>query len=251
MYNDFLEEGCFDHATDGKWDRHEESPSRDPTVPSTRPKPDIFVGFRPITILSSSRFDSLGKEFRSTMVPASTEAEDDGIAFPFLIMEAKGPSGKLGASPQLRQVVNNASNALYILWKFFSYAGEEKDFFEYIRVFTMGGTYDRLIIRMHYAVLEENRNDWVTRDYPLRYRYEVLVKPTTEAANCRLLIQNVLVNALAYAESTMRPKIQTAVNKVLDKFDEDRGGVLQSLHVSISSITLWISTPDIVLTVAG
>lgn len=232
MYKDFLEPGNFDHATDRIWEKHEEPPSRDWMVPPTRPKPDIFIGFRVAAILTSSYFDSLGKEFRHMMVPEKPEAGDDGVAFPFLMMEAKGPAGKLGGSPVLRQVVNDASNALFNLWKFFKRAGKEAEFFKYIRVFTVAGSHERMTIRMHYALEEEDQNNWVTEGYPLRYRYEVLMTSSTDAKNCRPLIQNTLTNILKYAENKMLSLIKDSVVNVLNVVNEAKTGRWRSLPVS-------------------
>ena len=232
MYKDFLEEGTFDHATDRKWERHEEPPSRDRMVTPARPKPDIFIGFRVVAILTSSRFNSLGKEYRSKMVPEKTEAGDKGVAFPFLIMEAKGPAAKLGGSPLLRQVVNDASNALYNLWGFFKRAKRETEFFQHIRVFTIGGSHDRMTVRMHYAIKEENQNDWVTHDYPLGYRYEELTNPSTDAEDCRPVIQNTLTNILEYAEMKMLPHIKDSVQRVLEVLDQAKTGRLRNMPVS-------------------
>lgn len=197
----------FDWNSEGQW-----SQPKDTRLPSrldddiSLPKPDLAISF---TLESFT-----GETDDSDPIPPDLKAclSPDGgdRCFPFLFMEVK----KAGADLQDAYMANlhSASQALYNMYNWMVRAGQEQEFIDIVRVFTIVFNAQDMAVRVHRAEALD------TAGRALRFHfdeYKPLARYTKDQA-C-LLIRTILSD---YATPELYPTLKAAFVEITSQEDE-------------------------------
>jgi hypothetical protein len=113
------------------------------------PKPDLAIFFKLGSLLGSNVWAPYPGEISCCLRPDG----GDERCFPFFFMEVKGADGNIESA--FRANLLNASQALYNIFVWMSRAGQEKIFFDNVRIFTMDLSAREIHLRMHRAIRDE------------------------------------------------------------------------------------------------
>ena len=211
LFEHFKKENLFDHTTEVQWSVS--PPPSKTTRRLARPTPDLVVGFKPSCFLSKFQGKDLAG-WKGFMMLEGDRGEDPGRAFPFLIMEVKGPSAKVGNDVLKRQVLNSASCALHSMWRFYEGENNEEDFFNNVRVFSASGHWSVFLIIVHWAT-RADVDSHIREGYPLGFDHKVIYEAPHLGEYSKYAVEGILQNILGYAESRLLPTLRKAVKNKL------------------------------------
>jgi hypothetical protein len=115
----------------------------------TLPKPDLAIFFKLSALTGSSVWAPYPNEISRCLRPDG----GDERCFPFFFMEVKRAADNLESA--FRANLLSASQALYNIFIWMDRAGQQKDFFDHVRIFTMDLNAQEIHLRMHRAVRDE------------------------------------------------------------------------------------------------
>ena len=214
----------LDFSTEATW-RSPHPPTQPVELRRTMtwtPTPDLCVGFRPhqVFVDAADDVDSLPFDFMTYACPEDVYAGDANRAFPFLVLEVKGVVSTALGQEALIQSVNVASHALYNIWRYV-YGNKELEakYFQNVRIFTAGATFNKFWVRMHRAErLPAGSNSTVREDCPLGFRFEDMIELSQESYT-QARVQTILKNVMRWAVKILRPILIEAVRHT---FKQDR-----------------------------
>lgn len=194
----------FDWNTEGQW-----SLPKDNRLPSrtdddiSMPKPDLAVSFTLESFTTSEDgSDPIPKELERCICPDGGDR-----CFPFLFMEVKKAAADL-LDAELANL-HSASQALYNMYTWMVRAGQDKTFFDQVRVFSLVFNAQDLSVRVHRACQQS--------DGTLCFRFDELspLERYTKDSAC-LLIDTILTN---YAKGKLHPALKSAFVEVVKQED--------------------------------
>ena len=224
LFAHFKKESIFDHTCELPWDVAP-PPSRPRARQLARPQPDLVVGFKPSCFLELDSFQKKALAgWEGFMFPEAYKGEDVGRAFPFLIMEAKGPAAESGSRVLKRQTINSASYALHCMWRYYEGEKNDTDYFQNVRVFTAGGQGGLFFLTLHWACKMPVGKTRVREGYPLGFCHKVIFEAARHGKYTKSAVEGILQNVLGYAETRLRPTLQKAVDNKLFRVEAGEEG---------------------------
>ncbi|KAA6408397.1 MAG: hypothetical protein FRX48_08139 [Lasallia pustulata] len=201
----------------------------------TQPKPDLAVCFRRHALVSDTTWYSLPAATRRLASYKSVVEVVTERVFHFCTIEAK--KGKPAISDPIGQCqsLNNASQALHNMFEFFREAGpqHEEGFFTRVRFFSVVGSTEGLMIRIHRATREPadgSGRGWIVEPsngepgYPLRFEFQVFatIEKRDDFTREKVLetFENIL---LGYGENELRLLLRNATEAIVERFRNNPG----------------------------
>ena len=188
----------FDWNTEGQWFQ-----PKDSRVPSTiddkmsSPKPDLAISFSRRSFTGFDISDPIPAELEKCISP-----EGDDRCFPFLFMEVKKAASDLQDAYLAN--LNNASQALFNMYLWMAQAGQMKEFFDEIRVFSLVFNAEDMSVRVHRCAQESDGELFFFFDEvraPARYNRD----------QAWVLVNSILEN---YAAEKLHPTLKNAYETV-------------------------------------
>ena len=209
--------GCLDFNMELQWESPK-PPCKEPKLALSAPKPDACIGFRPTTLVDyREQLDGLGDELLSHMLPEKKHhGQDQGRAFPFLLLEVKGGSAPAAGRDVHLQFLNDASYALYNIWQFMKDSDQLREkYFDKVRVFTAGCNSERFWIRVHRAYQRPPR-DYIQPGYPLGFGFES-VHNVSGAQYTQTYVQTMLSRVMHWGSTQLRDVLRLAVKDAYER----------------------------------
>ncbi|KAI1748248.1 hypothetical protein F4782DRAFT_517850 [Xylaria castorea] len=204
----------FDFNCEGLWSLQGNYPLPSTGGPDdiiTGPKPDLAIFFRFGSLVGADlTYQFIPKELKSCMNPDKHTPR----CFPFIFIEAK--KGFENIEPAVIANMHSASQALFNIYVWMNKANQDDAFFKHVRLFSVSINAEKVIARIHRAVLVDNTDDGPVLEFlyddlnKTQYRY-------TRDEVCTL-IHNILSD---YAELKLLPILKAAVQKVLKDYKQD------------------------------
>lgn len=192
-----------------------------------RPKPDLCVSFRREQLLERSLMAHIPIVTWRLIHFEGMNAGGEHRIFPFLTIEAKKSFTAPDDRTALYQSLNNASQALHILYEFFHEAGSDEIFFEKVRFFSAAAMSTGIKIRIHRAVFIDQKPSEagyqrIVSDYPLAFEYEDFESAVVVADGSgyeRQKVVNTFENIIWGYGSVLFNMLRETARKVAEKFE--------------------------------
>lgn len=150
-------------------------PARTRQTQICQPLPDLAVAFRTPTLIPGGALRNLSPlgGLKGHMCPEGNGKGQKDRAFQFPSVEVKGKRGQKGITEAEFQNLNTASRALHNIYLFMKEAGEERKFFDHVRVFSAVATFAGFDVRVHHPV-SIRKGEHIDPEYPLAFGFDVV-----------------------------------------------------------------------------
>lgn len=196
----------------------------------TQPKPDLAVCFRREALISDSLWNAMPHSTRRLACYENMSETGTTKIFHFFTVETKKANISIEDTIGKRQNLNNASQALHNMFEFFRDAGQQHEniFFVKVRFFSVIASTEGLIIRIHRACkIQANKlNEFVVKDYPLRFEYQEFCKVRKDLNFDRRTVLAVFRKILiAYEAEELQQYLSDAAKALMQKLERDAQSV--------------------------